>query len=221
NALLVLARALANEPTIDGSCGTTSTEYEGSDAATSANLRFLVGRRSTISYVFVCLEVAADTSNDGVSDWGELLFDQGHEGSSTPQDNDRRFRVTSGAGGTFSQDKGDGSAWTLCGGSCDAGNSARGEFNNSVNEVYEFRIRFSDIWGTDSPTDHEQAGFALVAFSGTGSATYTWGADNVNEDDPGTWGHLQISAPEFRDILVPVGFIAFLALLRRRRRQVT
>ncbi|MGQ0797167.1 MAG: hypothetical protein ACT4OI_04775, partial [Methanobacteriota archaeon] len=153
NALLVLARALANEPTIDGSCGTTSTEYQGSDAATSANLRFHVGRRSTIWYVFVCIEVAADTSNDGASDWGELLFDQGHEGSSTPQDNDRRFRVTSGAGGTFSQDKGDGSAWTSCGGSCDAGNSARGEFNNSVNEVYEFRIRFSDIWGTDSPTD--------------------------------------------------------------------
>ena len=221
NPLTVLAKALTNEPTLDGSCGTGPAEYEGSDSASNANLKFFVGRRSAISYLFVCIEVTADTSDDGTSDWGEILFDQEYEGSSTPQANNRRFRVTgAGVAGSFVQDKGDGSAWTSCGASCDTGNTARGRFNGSAHEAYEFKIRFADIWGSDSPDASERAGFAIVAFDNLGSVSYTWGADDVNENDPGTWGHLEVSMPEFHEVAAVSASVLLLGLLMKRKRNL-
>ena len=195
------AKSLTKEPTVDGNCGTVSGEYEGADTGGNANLKLFVGRRSSIARVFVCLEITADTSDDGTSDWGELLFDQEHDDSAAPLPNDRRFRRTGGgAGGTFTQEKGDGSSWVPCGGSCDSGNAAYGKFNNS-REVYEFKISFTDVWGSNTTLPNEVAGFAIVALDDdvVGSKTYTWGSSNVKENVPSTWGQLEIQ--EFQPIV--------------------
>jgi len=217
NALTVSATSLANQPVVDGNCDTTLGEYSGANDASNGNLRFLVGRRSSTSYIFVCLEVTADGSDNAISDWGEVLFrQQPSDTSTTPQSFDRRFRATGGDSlSVFTQEKGDGSGWTPCLLSCNTANAGKGRLNNTV-ETYEFTIRFSDIWGTDTPSASQTAGFAIVAFNNVGSATYTWGADNVSENNPDSWGLLEI--PEFPNMLfAAVGIIVVVGWIRRRR----
>lgn len=205
------AKALASAPTVDGNCGTGGSEYEGSEVYSNANVRFVLGRRSDTQFVYVCLEVTAD-GTDNAADWGELLFDQEHNDSTTPQDNDRRFRTTRSQ--TFTQEKGDGFTWVSCGGSCDGGNTATSAFNNSK-ETYEFKIRFSDIWGDNSPSTNERAGFAVMAHN-EGVGDYHWGADNANQDNPSTWGRLEI--PEYPSLLTASALGVLIPLLRRKRR---
>lgn len=212
NFLTAIAKPLTNTPTVDGNCGSTGTEYEGSDTYSNSDLKFLLGRRSDAQFVYVCLEITSDTS-DNTADWGELLFDQEHDDTATPQDNDRRFRMTRAS--VFTQEKGDATNWVSCGGSCDGGNTASSAFNNSK-ETYEFKIRFSDIWGSNSPEPNERAGFAVVAHN-DGVADYPWGSDTVNQTNPSTWGRLEI--PEFRPELAASALVLIvLAFLRRRRR---
>ena len=215
NAQTISATSLASQPVVDGNCGTTPGEYSGASVASNGNLRFLVGRSSVVSYVFVCLEVTADGTDGGALDWGELLFrQQPSDMSTTPQSTDRRFRATSGVLGTFAQEMGTGSTWTSCSGTCDTLNSGKGSFNNTV-QTYEFMIRFSDIWGTDTPTASQTAGFAIVAFNSTGSQTYTWGSDAVDENNPNSWGLLEI--PEFPNVVfAAVGIVVLVGWVRRR-----
>jgi len=210
NALTALANALTNLPTVDGNCGTSSNEYQGADERSNANLKFFVGRRSATSRVYLCLEVTADTTDDGTFDSGRLMFDRNHDGGSLPQSDDRRFRVTSG--GSLTSEKGNGAAWVSCGGSCYSP-SATGAFNNS-RQVYEFSISFWDVWATNSTTAGQVAGFAVLAFDDTTFTTYTWGSDNVNQNNPGTWGHLQIA--EFPAFALPVA-LAVAAVLACKR----
>ena len=211
NFLTAIAKPLTNTPTVDGNCGSSGSEYDGSDTYSNVDVKFFLGRRSETQFVYVCLEVTSDGS-DSTADWGELLFDQEHQDSSTPQDNDRRFRRT--RVGVFTQEKGDGSVWISCGASCDGGNTAADAFNNS-RETYEFKIRFSDIWGDISPQPNERAGFAIMAHN-DGVADYTWGSDTVNQDNPGTWGRLDI--PEFPSVfIVSVLAVIGLIVLRRKR----
>jgi len=211
NALTALAKPLTNTPTVDGNCGTISTEYDGADLQSNANLKFFVGRRSGTSRLHVCLEVTADTTDDGVFDSGRLVFDRNHDGGSAPQSDDRRFRVTSG--GALTSEKGNGAGWVSCGGSCYSP-SGVGAFNNS-RQVYEFSASFWDVWGTNSTTANQVAGFAVLAFDDTTFNTYTWGSDNVNQNNPGTWGHIQI--PEFSSALVGASLVLAVVLVRRRR----
>ncbi len=215
NAQLALAKPLTNIPTVDGSCASGgASEYAGAGNYNNANMTFHVGRRSSVARVYFCVEVTLDGDNDSGADWGELLLDQNHTADSAPQASDRRFRQVSG--GSFTQEKGDGSVWVGCGSSCDSGNAAAAAFNNSV-ETYEFNISFLDVWGTGTPDANDRAGFAIVAFDSTGSNTYAWGAGNVDENAPSTWGHLDI--PEFPEALaVGVATVLVLALVRRRRR---
>jgi hypothetical protein len=211
NFQTAFAKPLTNTPTVDGSCGTTGTEYLGSDVYSNSNVSFLLGRRSDTQFVFVCIQVTSDGS-DNTADWGELLFDQEHDDSTTPQDNDRRFRMVRDT--TFTQEKGDTTVWISCGGSCDAGNLAASAFNNSK-ETYEFKIRFSDIWGSITPQANERAGFAVMAHN-EGIADYTWGSDTVNQNNPSTWGRLEI--PEFPPLLAASALVVLVLFLRRRRR---
>jgi hypothetical protein len=212
NALTALAKPLTNVPTVDGSCGTSSSEYQGADELSNANLKFLVGRRSATSKVYVCLEVTADTTDDGAVDSGRLVIDRNHDGGSAPQSDDRRFRVTSG--GSLTSEKGNGAGWVTCGGSCYSP-SAVGAFNNS-RQVYEFSLSFWDVWGTNSTTVNQVAGFAVLGFDDTTFTTYSWGSDNVNQNNPGTWGHLQI--PEFPGILVACAFVLSTLFVGRREK---
>jgi len=214
NYVKVTATALAGTPTVDGTC--SSGEYSGAASASNANLSFFAGIRSDTSFAYLCVTVSADTTNDSTSDWGELLFDTDLSGTALPNSTDRLFRVTSGVSGTFTEEKGNGSAWILCGASCDGGNNATGKYDGS-NEVYEFQIRFSDVWGSNSPAAGAIAGFAIIAHNQSATLDYTWGADNVVESVPSTWGQLEI--PEFQDFaVVCVSVLVVLGMVLRRRR---
>ena len=216
SAQTAVAKPLANVPTVDGTCGTSSNEYQGADLRSNANVRFLLGSRGSNARLYVCVEVSADTDNDGASDWGELLFDRSHDGGTTPQADDRRFRVTSGSS-SLTEQKGDGSGWVSCGGSCASGNSGSGAFNASTNQTYEFAISLWDVAGSNTTTSTVTVGFAIVAFDSSGSNTYPWGANNVDENSPNTWGHLEV--PEFPQAVgVAAGIALLLVWVRRRRR---
>ncbi len=155
--------------------------------------------------------MTADQTSDS-ADTGELLFDQDNNGSPLPDANDRLFRVASG--GALTSKIGDGSTWVDCGGSC-AGNTASGQFDGTK-EVYEFKIAFSDVWGS-SPQSDAVAGFAIVANDSPGLQTYTWGSATVNELIPTTWGQIQI--PEFSDLwMVSLSVVVLVGIHLRRRR---
>ena len=114
--------------------------------------------------------------------------------------------------------EGDTSTWVSCGGDCDPGNAAFGRLNGSGVEVYEFKIRFSDIWGSNTPAASAVAGFAIVAHDDTPHADFKWGADNVSDNSPDTWGFIQI--PEFHEIVLPVvGVLLIGGLFARKRRR--
>jgi hypothetical protein len=83
--------------------------------------------------------------------------------------------------------------------------------------VYEFKIRFANVWGADSPSANARAGFAVRALD-IGGSTFTWGSTNPPADvDPSTWGHLDI--PEFQDLVVPVAVVGVIYFVARRRRR--
>ena len=216
NAKTTTATELTNTPTVDGSCSSIAGEYRGATVASNLSLRLFVGIRSDTKFVHVCLEVTLDVTDNNVSDWGELLFDPGVDTSTTPQSDDRLFQVTS-ASTTLISKKGDGSAWVKCGPSCDSNDTAQGHFN-TTNQVYEFKIRFSDVWGSDSPASNAQAGFAIKAHDQTLPlpVDYYWGSDSIVETNPSSWGVIQI--PEFQDaIWVVVSVMVVVVVLRRRR----
>jgi len=145
-----------------------------------------------------------------------LLFDPNPAGNITPQSDDRRFTVTSGNSSNLAAYKGDGAGWVVCGGDCGGAEEGYGRLNGSK-EVYEFKIRYSDIWGTDTPSPNAVAGFAIIAHDQATATNFAWGADGVIESNPNTWGFIQI--PEFHEILIPVvGSLLVVMVFARRRR---
>jgi len=208
---LVTATELAGVPTIDGDCNSPSGEYSGAASASNPDMSFFAGLRSDSNYLYICVRVTADSTGD-LADTGELLFDQDNNGGTLPDANDRLFRVISG--GAFTQMMGNTVTWVPCGGSCASGNSGNGTFDGT-NEVYEFKIAFSDVWGPSPP--QRAAGFAIVAQDISATKTYTWGSPTVSESDPSTWGQIEI--PEFGDfLLVSVSVLVLLGIQLRRRR---
>ena len=113
--------------------------------------------------------------------------------------------------------KGNGLIWVPCAPTCDGSEAAAGAFTGG-HEVYEFKIRFNDTWGTDAPGSNQEAGFAVIATDVTGGATDTWGSTDPPTDlVPDSWGH--IDAPEFSEILVPIAVVGVIYLVARRRRR--
>lgn len=212
NAQTIQATALESVPVVDGNCATTGSEYNGASTGNAPGLTFRVGRQSGPQHVFVCVEVTGD-GTDNPGDWGELVFDTGHDGGTAPQADDRRFRVYTGSSVLISE-KGNGAMWVSCGSDCDASDSATGAFRTD-RQVYEFRIRFSDVWGTNSPSPNQIAGFAVVAYDAGSSTTYAWGSDAVSDTNPNTWGHIQI--PEFAPLATTAGAALLVLLIRRRQ----
>jgi len=214
NADTAQAQPLTNgDAVVDGNCATTGGEYTGAGSFSNGNMSGFTGTSG--SYVFVCVSVTADTTND-VLDAGTIYFDTQHNGGGTPQTDDRKFSVL--LGGTLVSYKGDNTAWIPCTSpACDSGNVAAGAFTGG-HPVYEFKIRFNNTWGTDTPAPNQVAGFAVLALDITGATTYTWGSASPPTDTvPDTWGH--INAPEFTDILVPIAVVGVIYLLARRRRR--
>jgi hypothetical protein len=209
------ATTLANgDATVDGNCATTATEYDGAGLFDDPGIAGRVGTSG--SYVFICIDVTADTDDEAATDQGTIYFDTLHDGGTAPQTDDRRFSVLSGSSALLS-DMGDGATWVACiSPDCDTGNLAAGAFTGG-HEVYEFKIRFANVWGDDAPAPDQVAGFAVRAIDFGGAVT-TWGStDPPSDTDPGTWGH--VVAPEFHDVIVPVAVVGVIYLIARRRRR--
>ena len=208
------ALSLAGPPSVDGDCATSLAEYAGAGLFSSASVLGRVGTDGL--YVYICLDVIGDITDNGGFDEGTIYFDTKHDGGATPQPDDRRFRVTSGSN-RLNSEMGDGLDWIRCGASfCDGGNAAAGAWQTD-HQVYEFKIRFANVWGTDTPATDQTAGFAVIALDDSGGS-HTWGSLSPPADtNPGTWGHLVYPIPEFDSLLIPVAVLALAGLLRLPR----
>ena len=207
-----IAQPLTNgAATVDGNC--VSGEYDGAGTFDDPGITGRVGTAST--YVYICIEVTGDIDDDA-TDSGYIYFDNAHDGGTSPDADDHRFYVISGVPGLISH-QGTGSGWGSCT-DCDSANGGAGEFRTGPNrQVYEFKIRYLNVWGTDSPSSSQEAGFAVIAHD-IGGSDYTWGSTSPPSDtDPSTWGHLDI--PEFRDVLIPIAIVGVIYFIGRRRRR--
>src|SRR2546425_1152324 len=103
----VTAQALTGgAATIDGNCATVSGEYNGAGSLSNGNMSGKVGTNGV--YVFVCVDVTIDITNDAL-DAGTLYFDPDHNAGALPSGDDRKFRIL--PGGTLGSFKGNGLTW--------------------------------------------------------------------------------------------------------------
>ncbi len=213
DAALALAPPLSGTPLVDGDC--TDAAYSTAGTFSDTGISGKVGTAS--QYVYVCVDVTGDTTDNATLDKGFIYFDTLHDGGTTPQTDDRRFNVSSD-NSTIFQWEGDGTTWVSCSSpDCDSANQAAGAFM-SGHEVYEFKIRFANVWGTDSPTDGQRAGFAVRALDNATASYITWGStDPPSDTSPDTWGHLDI--PEFPAIAIPIAVVGTICLVALRRRR--
>ncbi len=214
----ISATPLTNTPTIDGRCTSFPGEYLGGSIGANANLQFFVGRRDDSQFVYVCIQVTSDLTSSK-NDWGELVFDTLHNGGAAPQTDDRLFFVFGNGDNVLKSWQGNGAGWDPTCPACDPGNAGASRF--VTNEFYEFKIRYTDVWGTLAPIDNQAAGFAVLAFNNPG-VLYTWGGPAVNENVPDSWGHLFVPIPEFpTPALAAVAVVVIPIVQRLRRRAVS
>ncbi len=211
----ISATLLVNTPAIDGRCTSSPGEYLGGSIGVNANLQFFVGRRDDTQFVYVCIQVTADLTGSK-SDWGEVIFDTLHNGGTAPQTDDRLFYVFGNGDNVLKSWRGNGASWDPICPACDVGNQGASRF--STTEFYEFKIRYTDVWGTLTPVDNQTAGFAIIAFNNP-LVLYTWGGPAVNENVPNTWGHLFYPIPEFPTPALAVVAVVVIPLVQRLRRR--
>ena len=102
---------------------------------------------------------------------------------------------------------------------CDLGNLGTSRY--STYEWYEFKIRYTDVWGTLTPSANQTAGFAIAAYDFNTGNVRTWGGEAVDEKVPNTWGHVFFFVPEFPTLFLAVVPFVLVSLLRRRVRRPT
>ena len=215
----ITATSLVNTPVIDGICATSPDEYLGASVASNPALSFAIGRRDDTQYVYVCIRVTLDISKHN-NDWGEVIFDTNHDGGSAPQTDDRLLYVFGNGDTTVKKWQGNGAGWTLTCGSCDAGDAGASRYSGGI-ENYEFKVRYTDVWATLTPSPGQTAGFAIIAYDFNVGALHTWGGPTVDENVPDTWGHVFYPIPEFPIVVIGVLPAVLVPLLRRRGRRST
>ena len=213
----ISATLLVNTPAIDGNCASSGGEYNGGSMGSNAALRFFVGRRDDTQFVYLCIQVTADTAGNK-NDWGEIIFDTLHNGGSTPQVDDKLFYVFGNGDAVLKRWQGNGVGWDPQCLACDLGDAGASRF--AANEFYEFKIRYTDVWGTLLPTGNQTAGFAIIAYDFNAGVAYGWGGPAINENVPDTWGHLFYPIPEFPMPALAAVAMVIIPIVRRRRRAV-
>ena len=213
----ISATLLVNTPAIDGNCASSGGEYNGASMGSNAALRFFVGRRDDTQFVYLCIQVTADTAGNK-NDWGEIIFDTLHNGGSTPQVDDKLFYVFGNGDAVLKRWQGNGVGWDPQCLACDLGDAGASRF--AANEFYEFKIRYTDVWGTLLPTGNQTAGFAIIAYDFNAGVAYGWGGPAINENVPDTWGHLFYPIPEFPMPALAAVAMVIIPIVRRRRRAV-
>ncbi|HYS70936.1 MAG TPA: hypothetical protein VEM95_00770, partial [Thermoplasmata archaeon] len=212
------ATALVNTPVIDGNCATSPDEYLGASVASNPALSFALGRRDDTQYVYVCIRVTLDTTKSP-NDWGEVIFDTQHDGGSAPQTDDRLLYVFGNGDTTVTEWQGNGAGWDGTCGSCDAGDAGTSLYRDGI-ENYEFKVRYTDVWATLSPSPGQTAGFAIITYDFKVGVLHTWGGPTVDENIPDTWGHVFYPIPEFPIVVLGVIPALVIPLLRRRGRRL-
>jgi len=212
------ATPLVNVPVIDGNCVSFAGEYSGGTVAANAVITFVVGRRDATQFLYVCIRVTADTTRSA-SDWGEVIFDTLHDGGAAPQVDDKLFWVF-GCGPvscdlTLSAWQGNGAGWNFSCPTCDPGNAGASRLSTFM--WYEFRVRYTDVWGTLLPIPTQVAGFAIIAYNFNAGVLNTWGGPAVDENVPDTWGHLYYPIPEFPLPALAAFPVVLIPVLRWRR----
>jgi hypothetical protein len=190
-----------------------SGEYAGAGSLSNGNMSGKVGTNGT--YVFVCVDVTIDNT-DNALDSGTLYFDQDHNAGALPSADDRKFKVV---GSTLTSFMGNGVTWVACVlPDCDTTNNTAQRGFQASHDVYEFKVRAKNVWGTDTPGQGKTSGFAVIAFNASEAKDYTWGSATPPSDlVPNSWGH--ILAPEFHDIILPVAVVGVIYFVARRRRR--
>ncbi len=210
--------SLVNTPVIDGVCGTSPGEYLGASVASNPSLIFAIGRRDDTQFVYICIHVTLDTTKSP-NDWGEVIFDTMHDGGGAPQTDDRLLYVFGNGDTTVKKWQGNGTGWDLTCGSCDSGDAGASRYAGGV-ESYEFKVRYTDVWSTLTPSSGQTAGFAIIAYDFNLRVLHTWGGPTVDENIPDTWGHAFYPIPEFPIVALGVLPAVVIPLLRRRRRRI-
>jgi len=219
---VIHASPLLSTPILDGVC--TDPEYADAGILTQSNLTMRAGRRD--SFVWICIEASADTTNDSSVDSAYLHFDRDDSGAPLSK-SDRRFRLDATTSALIAEiGNASGTGWVSCAvndtpawDECDSGNGGTGTFGTA--ERYEFKIHYHDVWNASSLSGDEIAGFAVLVYDASIGETYRWGNTDVavNTLDPDTWG--QVALPEFREIVVPVASVVLILLFLRRRRRTS
>jgi len=217
----IFAPPLVNEPVVDGRCPTLPGEYDGAALGGNPDLSFRIGRWDLTEYVYICITATADATDNDWADLADIMFDTDHKGGADPQVDDRLFRTFNSNGVNYIEMyQGNGAFWDFCF-DCDPFNDAAGDFRFG-HPNYEFKIRYTDVWGTLNPRPNQVAGFAIVIWDASPPAIYSWGSAAVDENVPNTWGHIII--PEFPAMAVAAGTaiipLAFLGRSRGRNRWV-
>ena len=206
NAESVTSLPLESDPTLDGSCGDSA--YGAAGHVSEPDIEFYVGHR--LGWVWVCI-ISRDASNDNM-DRAELVLDTTHNGTDSPQYDDRMYVLQANTNTLAARRHGTGSGWDPCedGVTCTAGDAGQAAYDGSYQE-YEFRLSQLNVWATG----HDRSGFAIHLFNATLAWDDFWGSSNVDINKPDTWGHLDI--PEFPVMIMP--FLVAVAVGRSRRKR--
>ena len=213
----ITATSLVNTPVIDGNCATSPDEYLGASVASNPSLSFAIGRRDDTQFLYICIRLTLDTSKHN-NDWGVVLFDTNHDGGGAPQTDDRLLYVFGNGDTTVKKSQGNGVGWDATCGSCDSGDAGASRYGGGI-ENYEFKVRYSDVWGTLTPSPDQTAGFAIIAYDFNLGVRHTWGGPTIDENIPDTWGHVFYPIPEFPIVVLGVLPAVVIPLLRRRGRR--
>jgi hypothetical protein len=185
-------------PILDGLCPSFPGEYMGGAIGGTPFFYFYVGTRPGPRFLWLCIVVDSDFTDD-FGDFSYIMFDTKHDGGTTPQSDDRLFYVYTNTTfwGWF---MGDGAGWIDCTGVCDPADAMVGSFNGGV-QHYEYRIRWTDVWGDLNPADDAVAGFAIIVWDDS-CCVYWWGSAVLSDTEPDTWGHIIL--PEFSVTVIAV-----------------
>ena len=198
-------------PILDGLCPSFPGEYMGAAIGGTPDFTFLVGTRAGPRLLWLCIIVTSDTTDD-FFDFSEIMFDTKHDGGATPQPDDRLFYIsTNNSFGDWLM--GDGLGWVSCTGVCDPADAAVGSFNNGT-QRYEYRIRWTDVWGDLNPPYDAVAGFAIIIYDDS-FGFYWWGSPFLSDTAPDTWGHIIL--PEFPAPVLAVTASLAIPFVRRWR----
>jgi tetratricopeptide (TPR) repeat protein/photosystem II stability/assembly factor-like uncharacterized protein len=151
--------------------------------------------------LYVAIEVIANGTGEGASDdYAEIAFDTSHDGDTSPDTDDYKFKVRDPVGTpVMSEAQGDGSTWDE---TWSPGSWSGSASDTDTYVTFEFRIPLEYVFGTSTPSDGDIGGFCVHMFKENLTTYYYWpdatgsgSESNGREDNPSQWGDLHYTRP--------------------------